>query len=96
MAKKVRNAKEKALAKEIKEMEVTKKAAKAAQAPKPQSPVPDERISFDQWWMTLVRKIDMRPAYKEVIKADFRSRGLGDKAMHTEYDKALELYGIKL
>ena len=28
--------------------------------------------------------------------ADFQARGMSDKATLSEYDKALELYGIKL
>jgi len=95
MARKAKTAKEIALAKEIKEMEMAKKKEAMEKAPKV-APVVDLGVSFDEWWMLLVKKITIRPSYKEVIKADFKARGLGDRASMAEYDKALELYGIKL
>ena len=94
MARKNRSATDQAMAKQIKDMEVKKKAAAAELLPK-EKPV-DNSISFDQWWMGLVRKCDIRPSYKEIIKADFAARGLKINATQEEFDKALELYGIKL
>jgi len=76
-------------------MEMLKKQAAMEKAPKTKVVAPNT-ISFDQWWMQLIRKITIRPSYKEVIKADFKSRGLTDNALQEEWDKALELYGIKL
>ena len=98
MARKKKTAAERALAKEIKEMEVAKKQKAMEEAPKPKAEVKDGPglISFDKWWMQLVRKITIRPSYKEVIKADFKARGLVGEAPQEEWDKALELYGIKL
>jgi len=93
--KKTKFAKDKTLAKEIKEMEVAKKQEAIKKAPKA-APVADVRVSFDQWWMLLVKKITIRPSYKEILIADFKARGIGKKALAEEYDKALELYGIKL
>lgn len=88
-------AEQRILAKEMKEMEMLKKQKALKESPKVKVEVPNV-ISFDQWWMQLIRKIDIRPSYKEIIKADFKSRGLINKALQEEWDKALELYGIKL
>lgn len=96
MTRKKKTPKEMALAKEIKKMEVAKKKAKAAAAPKPKVKPKVETISFDQWWMGLVRKIKIRPSYKEIMIADFKARGLSMNEKSEDYDKALELFGIKL
>ena len=99
MAKTKKAYKSNDLAKTIKEMEMAKKqeAAEKQKAINPIPPVGEEPvISFDAWWAVIVRKIDIRPSYKEVIAADFRGRGLGKTATASAYDKALELYGIKI
>ena len=72
----------------IKEMESQKREASA--------PVKtDKAVSFDSWYHQRSTKIPKQHR-KEVIAADFKSRGLGKQATMDEFDKALKLYGIKL
>lgn len=64
---------------------------------KEQAPVviPDVVISFDSWFHQRKEKI-ARCHHKEILMADFKARGLKEEATIKEFDKALELYGIKL
>lgn len=81
--------KKKNLKDEIKKME-TKKREKSA--PKQAA---EKKISFDSWYhlrKNLIKKCHM----KEIIWADFTARGVKLKQTMAEFDKALELYGIKL
>jgi hypothetical protein len=54
-----------------------------------------EKVDFDTWYA--LRK-DSIPGHhhKEILKADFKGRGInGDRSMET-FDKALAAYGIVL
>ena len=79
----------KSLKEQIKEMEQKNREATAPKA------IPEETISFDSWFHQRSDKL-ARCHKKEIIFADFKARGLGDNATIAEYDKALELYGVKL
>lgn len=50
-------------------------------------------IEFDIWW---VMKSDAIPKHhmKEVIKADFKGRGLSNLETVETFDKALKAYGL--
>ncbi|CAB4125736.1 hypothetical protein UFOVP53_213 [uncultured Caudovirales phage] len=52
-------------------------------------------VSFDSWFHQRKDKI-ARCHHKEIIAADFKARGVKDEASVEDFDKALELYGIKL
>lgn len=81
--------KKKSLKEEIKEMEQKKREEAAP------PPAPKEEISFDAWYhqrKSMIAKCHI----KEVIRADFTARGLGKRAEMEQFDKALELYGVKL
>lgn len=54
-----------------------------------------ECIDFDGWWAARATKIPSQH-HKEIIKADFRGRGLSTKETMEDFDAALKLYGIKL
>ena len=83
---------QKELMAEIKKMEAEKRAKAMKENP---SQKKDDRVGFDQWWMQVAKHVP-RAHRKEIIKADFKGRGLGDKALKSDYDKALESYGVKL
>lgn len=55
----------------------------------------EELLEFDSWW---VMRRDSIPAMhsKEIVKADFRGRGLSQMETLEKFDWALEKYGIKL
>lgn len=74
---------------EIKMMEAKKREETAPKAPA------EKKVSFDSWYHQRKDKI-AKHHLKEIIKADFEARGLGKEATMGEYDKALELYGVKL
>lgn len=71
----------------IKEMENSKRKAVPV--------VADKKVSFDSWHHLRSSKIP-KQHLKEIIAADFKSRGLGKEATMEEFDKALKLYGVKL
>jgi hypothetical protein len=81
--------KEKNLKAQIKEMEIKKReeTAPAIEA--------DVEVAFDSWFHQRAKMIP-KCHMKEILIADFKARGLGDKATMAAYDKALGLYGIKL
>lgn len=86
MAKKNKN-KEVDLKAQIKEMENKKREV---------APIkPNVKVSFDSWYHQRKNKIP-KQHMKEVLAADFKSRGLGVEATMEEYDKALNIYGVKL
>lgn len=74
---------------EIKKMEAEKREASA--------PViaADKKVSFDSWYHQRHHKI-AKCHKKEIIWADFSARGVKREATLEEFDKALELYGVKL
>jgi hypothetical protein len=81
--------KKKDLKEEIKKMEAKKREAAA---PKKES---EGKVSFDSWYHQRKHKIK-KCHLKEVIWADFQARGMTKEQTMGEYDKALELYGVKL
>lgn len=56
---------------------------------------PVDTVEFDAWFVMRADKI-AKHHRKEIIKADFEARGLGDKDSVANFDKALAKYGIKL
>lgn len=84
---------EKDMMAEIKKMEAEKRAKAMEKQPKKNKE--DEEISFDTWWMRRSKMIPQAHR-KEIIKADFKGRGMKDKAKTSDFDKALEKYGLKL
>ena len=60
------------------------------------APQPEEvLVDFEEWYALREGAI---PAHhhKEIIKADFKARKLGDKASIRDFDNALKKYGITL
>ena len=82
-------AKKKSLKDEIKEMEKKKRQESTPEIPA------EKKVSFDSWYHQRKGKI-AKCHVKEIIFADMTSRGLKEEATMGEYDKALELYGVKL
>lgn len=77
------------LKEQIKEMEKKNRQESTPKA------MPLEMISFSSWYHQRKDKI-AKCHHKEIIMADFKARGLGEEATVEEFDKALELYGVKL
>ncbi len=73
----------------IKKME--KEAREEAQAANP--PPVAEKIFFEQWWAAKGKSIPAKHR-KEVILADFKSRGLTNKESTEDYDLGLKKYGL--
>jgi hypothetical protein len=57
--------------------------------------VTKELVDFDHWHA--IRKSSI-PAHhhKEILQADFRSRGLSNNESMEDFDAGLEMYGVKL
>lgn len=80
--------KQKSLKRQIKEME----AAKRDQA-KPLVQ-PESKLSFDEWWIMLNKRMPLKPHLKEIIWADFNARGLKKEELAAKYDEGLKLFGL--
>lgn len=93
MPKKKKTARERELAIKIKLMEQKKREEQLVQMAEEKAP---KEISFDQWWMLVNRKITIPHYVKEIIRVDFKARGLKDKELEAKFDKALELFGYKI
>ncbi len=53
------------------------------------------KIAFDAWWAMNEKKIPPQH-HKEIIWADFRSRGLTKMETKQSYNEAINKYGLKL
>jgi len=84
------------LMKEIQEME-NRARKEAMGSNKQEAPVENkpEEIDLDSWYFLRSKSI---PGHhmKEIIRADFKARGLGNKDTMENFDKALESYGVKI
>jgi hypothetical protein len=58
-------------------------------------PVAPVKVHFDAWWAVMHKKLPLHH-HKEVIKADFKARGLSMHETMTVFTDALGQYGIKL
>lgn len=53
------------------------------------------QLDFDAWYA--LRKLRIpKHHHKEILKADFKARGLGQQESMQDFDAALEKYGVKL
>jgi hypothetical protein len=52
-------------------------------------------VEFEEWWSHRMNQIPTVHR-KEILKADFRGRGLSEIETMSAFDAALEKYGIKL
>jgi len=87
--------KKEAKKKSTKELKAKIKEMEAKQRESIPAPAPEKKVSFDSWYHQRKTKIP-KQHMKEIIMADFKSRGLDKEATMEEFDKALKLYGIKL
>jgi hypothetical protein len=54
-----------------------------------------ELVDFDTWYVMRESAIP-RQHHKEILKADFKARGLKEQEPVEVFDKALIRYGVKL
>lgn len=54
-----------------------------------------DKVSYDQWWMMIQKKVKLRPHLKEVIWADFKARGADKMEAEEKYDELLKMFGYK-
>ncbi len=55
----------------------------------------EEKVDFDAWFAMRSGKIPAQH-HKEIIKADFKGRGLEQCESLSDFDAALRKYGVKL
>ena len=58
-------------------------------------PQEDGKIDFDSWWSPTAKRLSIKPWMKEIIKADFKGRGLSNREAPEKYEEGLSLFGIK-
>ena len=61
----------------------------------PKEAVKSDKVDFDVWYVMRSPKIP-RNHHKEIIKADFKGRGLSQCESLEDFDAALAKYGVKL
>jgi hypothetical protein len=71
-----------------------KEAAKQQPASSQVAPA-QPSVDFEVWWAMAQKKMPGHH-HKEIIKADFRARGLSMREPAAAFNEALELYGVKL
>lgn len=54
-----------------------------------------EKHDFEEWYSMRMNQID-KHHHKEILKADFKARGLGQCESLEDFDRALRKYGVKL
>ena len=55
----------------------------------------EPKVSFDQWWMLVNKRVRLKSWMKEIILVDFQARGLSKSESENKYNQALTLFGIK-
>jgi hypothetical protein len=55
----------------------------------------EEKVDFDAWYSMREKQIPVQHQ-KEILKADFKGRGLGQNESLSNFDGALKKYGVKL
>ena len=55
----------------------------------------DGTIDFDTWWMDINRRVKMKAWMKEIVRADFKGRGLSKSESLEKFDESLKLFGVK-
>lgn len=64
-------------------------------APAKSTAASDDKITYEQWWMIINKKIKLRHHLKEIIWADFKARGAGKMESEAKYDELLKVFGYK-
>ena len=54
-----------------------------------------DTVEFDVWWMDVNRRVTLKQWMKEIVKVDFKSRGLNNKEKLERFDDALRVFGVK-
>lgn len=84
------------LRRRVKKEETAKKKAEKKES-KPKVITGDEgekKVSFEQWWMKINRKVSIKSWMKEIIWVDMKARGLSKSETEDKYNEALKLFGI--
>lgn len=55
----------------------------------------DDKMEFDIWWMDISRRVKLKSWMKEIVKVDFKGRGLNIKETKKRFDDSLRLFGVK-
>jgi hypothetical protein len=73
---------------------------KARQAKKVEEVSPEEskevKVAFDVWWAAVSKKMNFPFYIKEIVWADFQSRGLKKEEAVHDYVEAIKSFGYKV
>lgn len=82
--------------KDKKEVDLAAAIKKMESAKRKAAPVKKDKVmDFSSWYHQRKHKIP-KHHLKEILWADFVARGVKEQSTVEEFDKALELYGVKL
>jgi hypothetical protein len=54
----------------------------------------DDTISFENWWIVVCKRLNLKSWLKEILLADFKGRGLTEKESTAKYEDALKKFGL--
>jgi hypothetical protein len=54
-----------------------------------------EVITFEDWWLMREQQLNKPYHYKEILRVDFKARGLGKKELLEKWDWAAKQFGLK-
>lgn len=54
----------------------------------------NNRIAFDNWWIVICKRLNLKSWMKEIILADFKGRGLTELETTDQYEEALKKFGL--
>lgn len=60
-----------------------------------QEEVDNQAISFEAWWIEFSKSRNVRFQVKEILRVDFKSRGLKDVEKKEAFDKAAIQFGYR-
>lgn len=81
------------LLKNIKKQEQKQKLKEQEQTQKEE--VDNQAISFEAWWIDFSKNRNVRFQVKEILRVDFKARGLKDVEKKEAFDRAATQFGYK-
>lgn len=86
------------MAKNLNLVQQIKVAEKKAKTEQPTTVVAstEPTVFFDVWWNSIAKSLSLQSHIKEIVWADFQSRGLKKAEPEAQYIAALRLFGYKI
>jgi hypothetical protein len=80
----------------VQQVKKTEKRAKIVESTDTPAVKTEQTVTFDIWWSLAAKRLNLQPHIKEIVWADFKSRGLKLEEPEIKFIEALRLFGYKL